>query len=102
MVPTKPRDDAPPPEYEQLRRHLGRPPLEHPAGRARVAPPPASPAMPPRRAIAPVPHRRPAAAAAPAESRLSVMEWLLAVGHVVARRVRGVPRSPMIPLHPRK
>jgi hypothetical protein len=101
MVPTKPRDDAPPPEYEQLRRHLGRPPLEHPAGQSRApAPPPSSP-RPPRRAIAPVPHRRPAAAQ-PADARLSVMDWLLAVGHVVARRVRGVPRSPMIPLHPRK
>ncbi len=33
--------------------------------------------------------------------RLSVMEWLVDVGHVVAHRLRGVPRSPMIRLYPK-
>jgi hypothetical protein len=35
------------------------------------------------------------------EARLSVMDWLLAVGHVVARKLRGVPRAPMVRLHPK-
>jgi hypothetical protein len=34
-------------------------------------------------------------------ARLSVMDWLLAVGHVVARKLRGVPRAPMVRLHPK-
>jgi hypothetical protein len=34
--------------------------------------------------------------------RISVMDWLLAVSHVAARRLRGVPRAPMIALHPRQ
>jgi hypothetical protein len=97
------RDDARI-DYEQLRRHLGRPPLEHPAGRQRAA---AAPAMPPRQAAAPgAPGRSTTAPDATASSEpsvgLSVMDWLLAIGHVVARRVRGVPRSPMVRLHPRK
>jgi hypothetical protein len=37
-----------------------------------------------------------------ASPRLSVMEWLLAVGHVVARRLRGAPTSPMVRLHPKR
>jgi len=82
MLPTKPRDDEPLADYEQLRRHLGRPPLEHPVARQQ----PAAPA--------------PAAPAAAASSRLSVMDWLLAIGHVIARRLRRVPCSPMVKLHP--
>jgi hypothetical protein len=35
-------------------------------------------------------------------SRISVMDWLLGVGGVVARRLRGVPRAPMVNLHPRR
>jgi hypothetical protein len=38
---------------------------------------------------------------APAERRISVVDWLLAVGHVVARRLRRAPRSPMVALHPK-
>jgi hypothetical protein len=98
------RDDARI-DYEQLRRHLGRPPLEHPAGRQRAA---AAPAIPPRQAAAPGADARRSmtapdvAASSGPSSGLSVMDWLLAIGHVVARRVRGVPRSPMVRLHPRK
>jgi hypothetical protein len=29
------------------------------------------------------------------------MDWLLAVGHVVARKLRGVPRAPMVRLYPK-
>jgi len=36
----------------------------------------------------------------PASERLSVMDWLLAVGHVAARRFRGEPLPPMVRLHP--
>ena len=82
MVPTKPRDDEPPADYEELRRHLGRPPLEHPVARQVPAAPPA-----------------PAAGPSP---RLSVMDWLLAIGHVIARRLRRTPCSPMVKLHPPK
>jgi hypothetical protein len=39
---------------------------------------------------------------APRSARLSVTDWLLALGHAVVRRVRGAPRSPLVPLHPRK
>ena len=85
MVPPKPAEEAPP-EYEQLRRHLARPTLEHPAGRQRPAAPPPAPAAP----------------AGDSSTRLSVMDWLLAIGNVVARRLRRVPRSPMVPLHPRE
>jgi len=35
-----------------------------------------------------------------APARVSVMDWLLAVGHVAVRRMRGVPRAPMVRLHP--
>lgn len=87
MAPTTPRHDEDPADYEQLRDHLRRPPLEHPAPRQeqiapiqpRVAPPP--------------PH---------AGSRVSVVDWIVAIGHAVARRLRGAPRSPMVPIHPRK
>lgn len=30
------------------------------------------------------------------------MDWLLVVGHGVARKLRGVPRSPMTPLYPKR
>jgi hypothetical protein len=70
------RDDDEPTDYEQLRNHLARPRLEHPAARQRHAEPPA-----PR-------------------ARISVMEWLFAVGHAVARRWRRAPRSALIRLHP--
>ncbi|HEX7842108.1 MAG TPA: hypothetical protein VF469_31770 [Kofleriaceae bacterium] len=82
MLPTKPRDDEPPADYENLRRHLGRPPLEHPVARQVPAAPTA-----------------PAAARSP---RLSMMDWLLAIGHAAFRRLRRVPCSPMAKLHPRK
>lgn len=71
-------------DYEQLRNHLARPRLEHPAGRQQpVASPPAAPRIEPV-SVAPV----------------SVMEWLLAVGHAVARRLRRTPCSAMARLHP--
>jgi hypothetical protein len=50
--------------------------------------------LPPRHAVSPPPPAAPA-------SRLSVMDWLLGVGHVVVRRLRGVPRAPMVRLHPK-
>jgi len=34
-------------------------------------------------------------------AELSVMDWLLGIGHVVARRMRGVPRAPMVSVHPK-
>jgi hypothetical protein len=72
-------EDAP--DYEQLRNHLARPHLEHPAARQQpVAPPPAPRIEPP--------------------VSVSVMEWLLAVGHAVARRLRRAPCSAMVRLHP--
>jgi hypothetical protein len=53
----------------------------------------------------PVPRRAPPVAVPPLatspESRLSVMDWLLGVGHVVVRKLRGVPRAPMVRLHPK-
>jgi hypothetical protein len=30
------------------------------------------------------------------------MDWLLAVGHVVVRKLRRVPRAPMVRLHPKR
>jgi hypothetical protein len=33
--------------------------------------------------------------------RLSVMDWLLAIGHVAARKLRGVPVTPMVRLYPK-
>jgi hypothetical protein len=74
MPTLTPRDDEPT-DYEQLRNHLARPRLEHPAARQR--------------------HAEPAPRA-----RVSVMEWLLAVGHAVSRRLRRAPRSALIRLHP--
>jgi hypothetical protein len=85
MLPTKPPDDEPPADYEKLRRHLARPPLDHPMPR-QVPPAPAAPAAP---------------AAVPSH-RLSVLDWLLAISHAVFRRLRRMPCSPMVKLHPRK
>jgi hypothetical protein len=71
-------------DYEQLRNHLARPRPEHPAARQQpVASPPAAPRIEPG-SVEPV----------------SVMEWLLAVGHAVARRLRRTPCSAMVRLHP--
>jgi hypothetical protein len=64
------------PDYEQLRNHLARTRLEHPVARQE----PIAPSTP--------------------ERRVSVMDWLLAVGHAVARRVRRAPRSALARLHP--
>ncbi|HMG52867.1 MAG TPA: hypothetical protein VK601_05290, partial [Kofleriaceae bacterium] len=76
LPPNEPRGDRDPPErtdptdYEQLRRHLALPRREHPAARQRPAAPAPDPAH---------------------GSRVSVMEWLLAVGRAVTRRVRRAP-----------
>lgn len=79
-LPGLDRDDVP--DYEQLRNHLARPRLEHPAARQQpAAPPPPAPRIEPPVSV-------------------SVMEWLLAVGHAVARRLRRAPSSAMIRLHP--
>jgi hypothetical protein len=78
--PTSPGRDDDVTDYEQLRNHLARPQLEHPAARQQpVAPPPSAPRI---------------------EPPVSVMEWLLAVGHAVARRLRRAPCSAMVRLHP--
>ena len=71
-------DEASRADYEQLRRHLQRPRREHPAGR-----------QAPR-------------AAPPVESadRVSVMDWLVAVGGAVARKLRRA-RSAMVRIHPK-
>lgn len=62
-------------DYEQLRNHLARPRREHPAARQQPVAPHVTPPV-------------------------SVMEWLLAVGHAVARRLRRAPCSAMARLHP--
>lgn len=33
--------------------------------------------------------------------RLSVMDWLLAIGHAAARKLRGVPVTPIVRLYPK-
>jgi len=38
----------------------------------------------------------------PRDTKLSVMDWLVGVGHIVAQRIRTVPRSPMVRLHPKR
>jgi hypothetical protein len=81
MAPTNPRGDDDLADYERLRHHLQRPRLEHPVPRQ------------PR-----LEHLARDRAASP----ISVLDWLLAIGHAIARRLRGAPRSPMVPLHPRK
>jgi hypothetical protein len=35
-------------------------------------------------------------------SSVSVMDWLLAVGRVVARKMKPIPTSPMVRIHPRR
>jgi hypothetical protein len=90
MPPTPPRADRADPradrgatDYEQLRNHLGRPRLEHPIARQRHAV-----------VAAPVaPHVSP---------RVSVMEWLSAIGRAAARRMRGAPSSALARLYRRK
>jgi hypothetical protein len=84
MAPTNTRGDDDLADYEQLREHLRRPRLEHPAPRQ-------------QRAVPPEPRVAPASARA---SQISVVDWLLAIGRAVARRMRGAPRSAMVPLHP--
>ena len=75
---TLPSRDEDATDYEQLRKHLARPRLEHPAARQQpVAPPRIEPPV-----------------------SVSVMEWLLAVGQAVARRLRRAPSSAMVRLHP--
>jgi hypothetical protein len=77
------RDDDEVPDYEQLRNHLARPRLEHPVARQKpaAAPPPPAPRIEPPVSV-------------------SVMQWLLALGHAVARRLRRAPSSAMVRLHP--
>jgi hypothetical protein len=87
MAPTPPRGDDDLTDYERLRSHLRRPHLEHPTPR--------------QRRIAPARPR--VAEPRPRDARqVSVVEWFVAIGRAVARRLRGAPRSPMVPLHPRK
>jgi hypothetical protein len=71
-------------DYEQLRKHLARPLVEHPAPHPHpAAPPPGAPRIEPPVSV-------------------SVMQWLLAVSHAVARRLRRAPSSAMVRLHPRE
>jgi hypothetical protein len=79
--PTPPVRDEDPTDYEQLRNHLARPHLEHPAARQQPVAPPSAPRIEPSVSV-------------------SVMEWLLAVGRAVARRLRRAPSSAMVRLHP--
>jgi hypothetical protein len=86
------RDDASDADYEQLRRHVLGPQIEHPAGRQQPRAPAVQPVVQPlvrdeQRASAP---------------RISVMTWLSEIGQAVARRLRGTPRSPMARLHPKR
>jgi hypothetical protein len=83
-------DEASGEDYEQLRRHVQRVKPEHPAaGQQPRAPAPAIDEVPPVDQAQPT-------------SRLSVMEWLVAVGHVVARKLRRAPGSAMIRIHPKE
>jgi len=72
-------DEASGADYEQLRHHLQRPRPEHPAARQKPRAVPTEP---------------------PAASRLSVMDWLVAVGGAVARKLRRA-RSAMVRVHPK-
>ncbi|HEX3480760.1 MAG TPA: hypothetical protein VHT91_37335 [Kofleriaceae bacterium] len=79
---TPPSRDEDATDYEQLRNHLARPRVEHPAARQQpIEPPSSAPRIEPPVSV-------------------SVMEWLLAVGHAVTRRLRRAPRSAMVRLHP--
>lgn len=79
--PTPPHRDEDVTDYEQLRNHLARPHLEHPAARQQPVAPRSAPRIEPAISV-------------------SVMEWLLSVGHAVARRLRRAPSSAMVRLHP--
>jgi hypothetical protein len=81
------------PDYEQLRNHLGRSRLEHPIARQQ----PAEVAAPAATARSAEPRVLPRVS-----SRVSVMDWLSAIGRAAVRRVRGAPRSALARLHPRK
>jgi hypothetical protein len=107
MLPTKPRDDQPPADTEQLRRHLGGPPLEHPASRSLAAPAPSTPRGTPRATDSTGSSVAGSSVAGISVAGISVMEWVLAIGYVVARRLRRPPgrqppASPMVQLHPRE
>lgn len=103
MFPTKPRDDQPPADPEQLRRHLGGPPLEHPAPRSLAAPAPSSPRGTPRATDSTGSSVAGSSGTGSSVAGISVMEWVLAIGYVVARRLRRQPpASPMVQLHPRE
>jgi hypothetical protein len=83
------RDEASSADYEQLRRHVVRKAPEHPAGRQ--APP------------APAEEREECEKREDASpSRFSVMEWLVAVGHAAARKLRRAHGSAMVRVHPKK
>jgi hypothetical protein len=116
MFPTKLRDDQPPADPEQLRRHLGGPPLEHPAPRSLAAPAPSSPRGTPRAtdstgssgtgssvtgSSGTGSSGTGSSGTGSSVAGISVMEWVLAIGYVVARRLRRQPpASPMVQLHP--
>jgi hypothetical protein len=87
-------DDASDADYEQLRRHLLGPRLEHPAGRQQPRAPVVRDPRPETQDT-----QREERAAPP---RLSVMAWLVAVGQAAARKLRGTSRSPIARLHPRR
>jgi hypothetical protein len=38
----------------------------------------------------------------PEATKVSVMDWLIAVGRAVARKVKPVPASPMLRIHARR
>ncbi|HSR95802.1 MAG TPA: hypothetical protein VLM79_01975 [Kofleriaceae bacterium] len=77
------RDEASNDDYEQLRRHVQRKAPEHPAGRQ-------LPRAPARELEE------------ESSTRFSVMEWLVGVGQVVARKLRRAPGSAMVRVHPRE
>lgn len=80
MSSTTPPGDEQAPDYEQLRKHLARPRLEHPAPRA----------------------REPAGVAPESDARITVVTWIAAIGRAVVRRMRRATPSAMVQLHPRK
>lgn len=82
------------PDYEQLRNHLGRSRLEHPIARQQPAEVPAPAAAAARSAEPQVSPR--------VASRVSVMDWLSAIGRAAVRKMRGAPTSALARLHPRK
>jgi hypothetical protein len=38
----------------------------------------------------------------PADSKVGVLEWLMALGHAVVRKVKPMPASPMLRIHARR